>query len=178
VNGIVGVTFQSESDLVLGGEIGGNVHPNLEIYGGVHLLRNVLPTDAQDSLDDLSDLLTATTGTLWDFEAEFRAVTVAGGVKYRVPTGTVVRPYVLAGAGVANVTFKIEEVDLGDVTEEILAELGEEDATLSKPYFELGGGVEFPAGKLFLDAGYRYGRVVDAGDLNISRVYFGVGARF
>jgi hypothetical protein len=51
-----------------------------------------------------------------------------------------VRPYVLGGGGLANLELKIEEVDLGDVTADILDEIGVDDASVSKPYIELGGG--------------------------------------
>src|SRR5262245_3606561 len=75
VAGVIGVTFQTQSDGVFGGEIAGNIHPNVQIYGGVNLMKNVLPRSVQADLDELGQALTTTTGIPWSFSASARAVT-------------------------------------------------------------------------------------------------------
>ena len=177
VAGVVGVTFQTQSDGVFGGEVAVNVHPILQLYGGVNLMQNVLPRSVQADLDELSQGLTTATGTVWDFNASARAVTGVGGVRLRLPTGSAWRPYALAGAGIANLKLKVSEIDLGDITDDVAQELGA-DASTTRPFLELGGGLEIPVGALFIDAGYRFGRIVADDGLNMSRVHFSIGANF
>jgi opacity protein-like surface antigen len=177
IAGVVGVTFQSQTDGVFGAEVAVNVGPVLQIYGGVNLMQNVLPRSVQGNLDDFSRGLTAATGTVWDFNASARAVTGVGGVRLRLPTGSAWRPYAIAGAGIANVRLKVREIDLGDITNDVAQELGS-DPSATRPFLELGGGLEVPVGVLFIDAGYRYGRIVDEDGLNMSRVHFSIGANF
>jgi hypothetical protein len=62
VSAIGGITFQTQTDALLGGELGLNLHPNLEVYGGVNFMRNVLPRNIQRDLDLISAVLTETTG--------------------------------------------------------------------------------------------------------------------
>src|SRR5262245_39551981 len=73
VAGVIGATFQSQTDGVFGGEVAANVRPNLQIYGGVNVMRNVLPQSVQSDLDDLGQQLTVATGAVWDFNASVRA---------------------------------------------------------------------------------------------------------
>lgn len=71
-----------------------------------------------------------------------------------------------------------EEVDFGDVTNDVLKEIGIDDDTVTKPDLEFGGGVEFPAGALLVDIGYRLRTRVRPGrPQTLRRVYVGVGAR-
>jgi hypothetical protein len=53
-----------------------------------------------------------------------------------------------------------------------------DDRNATKPLVELGGGVQVPVGSLYFDAGYRFSKLLDADDFNISRAYAGIGARF
>jgi hypothetical protein len=175
---MLGVTFQSQTDGVFGVEVGQEVASGVEIYGSFNLMRNVLPRSIQDDLDDLGDILTVVTGVPWAFDAEVRAVTGVGGIRYRFPSSTAVRPYVTAGGGISSIRFKIEEIDLGDVTDDIIDEGIIDDDTATKPVIEFGGGVEFGRNRLYMDVGYRFARIVDNDGLNISRVYFGLGGRF
>jgi opacity protein-like surface antigen len=178
VTAIGGITFQTQSDALIGGEFGGNLHPNLEVYGGVNFMRNVLPRNIQADLDVASALLTETTGNVWQLKADIRALTGVGGVRYRMPMAAHFRPYVLAGGGIANIKMRIRERDLGVMPQDVLEQMGLNQSTDTKPYLELGGGIEVPAGRLVLDAGYKFGRFVGNTNVNTSRVYFGVGTRF
>ena len=178
VSAIGGITFQTQTDALLGGEFGTNLHPNLEVYGGVNFMRNVLPRNIQRDLDLISAVLTETTGNVWGFKGDIRAFTGVGGVRYRVPMQKNLRPYVLAGGGLANVRVRFRERDLGVMPQEILDQIGINDSTDTKPYLELGGGFEVPVGALVMDAGYKFGRIVGDTNVNTSRVYFGVGAKF
>ncbi len=99
VSAIGGITFQTQTDALLGGELGFNLHPHLEVYGGLNFMRNVLPRNIQHDLDAISAVLTETTGNVWGIKGDIRAFTGVGGVRYRVPMQRQVRPYLLAGGG-------------------------------------------------------------------------------
>lgn len=178
VSAIGGITFQTATDALVGGEFGTNLHPNLEVYGGVNFMRNVLPRNLQTDLENVSAALTLATGNVWELKGDIRAFTGVGGVRYRMPAHKNFRPYALAGGGLANIKVRFRERDLGVMPQEILDEIGINDTTDTKPYLELGGGFEVPAGALVFDAGYKFGRIVGDTNLNTSRVYFGVGAKF
>jgi hypothetical protein len=178
ISALGGVTFQTVTNALMGGEFGINLHPNLEVYGGVNFMRNVLPRNIQTDLDNASVALTLATGDIWQLKGDIRALTGAGGVRYRMASFRNVRPYALAGGGLANIKLTLREVDLGVMPQDILQQIGLNDSTDTKPYLELGGGIEVPAGALVLDTGYKFGRIVGEQNVNTSRVYFGVGAKF
>ena len=178
VSAIGGITFQTTTDALVGGEFGTNLHPNLEVYGGVNFMRNVLPRNIQRDLDAISAVLTETTGNLWALKGDIRALTGVGGVRYRMAPRKNFRPYALAGGGLAHVKVTFRERDLGVMPQAILDQIGILDSTDTKPYLELGGGIEVPVGRLVMDAGYKFGRIVGDTNVNTSRVYFGVGAKF
>lgn len=178
VSAIGGITFQTATDALLGGEFGTNLHPNLEVYGGVNFMRNVLPRNLQTDLRNISAALTQATGNEWQLKGDIRAFTGVGSVRYRMAPHKNFRPYALAGGGVAHVKVTLRERDLGVMPKEILDQIGINETTDTKPYLELGGGFEVPVGKLVFDAGYKFGRIVGDTNVNTSRVYFGVGAKF
>ena len=180
VAGLGGLTFGTETDATFGGEFGRNITDRLQVYGHVTRMQDTLPRYVNDDLGDVSQALTSMTGVPWSFSAKAPAWLGVGGVRWMVPTGGRVRPYALGGAGLGHVRMKLSELSLGEVTNEILSTgvLSDDDLTTTKPLFELGGGVQFPVGALYLDAGYRFSKLLDADDFNTSRAYAGVGARF
>jgi hypothetical protein len=178
VTAIGGITFQTQTDALLGGEFGADLHPNLEIYGGVNFMRNVLPRNIQRDLDLASALLTEATGNVWGLKGDIRAFSGVGGVRYRMPASANFRPYVSAGGGLASIKLRIRERDLGVMPEDILGQMGINESTDTKPLLELGGGFEVPVGALVVDAGYKFGRIVGDTNVNTSRAYFGLGAKF
>jgi hypothetical protein len=82
------------------------------------------------------------------------------GLKYRVPTKSTVRPYVVGGAGLGRAAFD------------------QSDVKTSKLVYETGAGLEIPVGPMYVDTGYRYGKFVGVEEANVSRAYAGVGYRF
>lgn len=165
VAGQVGVTFQSETAAVFGGEFGVAVAPMLHIYGTVGRMQDALPNDIQDVIDLIDDRV----------NLSLPAVYAMGGARAIMPSGPA-RPYVVFGAGLAYVGLRAEFNGI-DITDDVEDELGE-DLTTSEFAFELGGGLMIPAGsRAFVDAGYRYTRI-NGVDINVSRVYGGFGVRF
>lgn len=178
---IGGLTFGTEAAPLAGGEVAGMVTPWLAVYGTFGYHHNVLPAYIQDAFDDLSTLLSLATGEDWQFTMRTRAWYGLGGAKVFIPTGSTVRPYALGGIGFARLTTTIREIDLGDVTDDIvdLSGLDDDDLNPTKPLWEVGGGVSIPLGRAYVDAGYRYRRLIDVGEpFNISGVYGGVGVSF
>jgi opacity protein-like surface antigen len=177
VQGVSGVTFQSETSSLMGGEIGFNVTPDLVIYGQGGRMLNVMPKSIQNDLDLAADFLTLATGQRWAFDGKVRATYFGGGAKYLFPTKTAIRPYVLGGAGLAKLKLSVTEIDLGDVLDNLVDEgfLSDADTKANEVAYEVGGGVSVPVSVVQLDFGYRYMRI---GDANISRFVGGFGVRF
>jgi opacity protein-like surface antigen len=178
IGGHFGVTFGTEAAPFFAGEVAGNIARDLQIYVTVGRMNNVLPSSVQDDLDDVSQLLSMITRVRWDFEASAPAFFGTAGVRYLVPTGSPARPYIQGGVGFANIGIKVEEVDLGDVTDELVDDGYLDDDNINKLALEFGGGLIVPLKSMYIDVGYRFMKLMDADDVNISRAYGGVGVRF
>jgi opacity protein-like surface antigen len=180
IAGIGGLTFGNESDKLYGGEIGVDATRNLTVYGSLGRMQNIAPKSVNDTLDVYNALLTLATGDVWEFKAKAPTFFGIGGLKYRVPTNSSVRPYVLGGAGIGSVKVHVTEARFGDITDALLAEgtLDQSDVKATKFLVEMGGGVEIPVGPMYVDTGYRFGKFVGLEDTNISRAYVGIGYRF
>jgi opacity protein-like surface antigen len=178
VQGVGGLTFQSETSGFFGLEVGGNVTPDLQVFGQVGRMNNVLPRSLQQDLDDAAQVLTLLTGQRWEFDAKVPATYFGAGVKYLIPTGAPVRPYLTGTVGFANMKASIREIDLGEIVDDLVDEgfLDEDDVSGTEFAYGFGGGVLVPLGsRLQLDAGYRFKKINEA---NVSRVFGGLGVRF
>jgi opacity protein-like surface antigen len=180
IEGIGGLTFGTESDGMFAAEVGIDLSPSVEVYGSIGRMQNIAPSYINEQLDVVDDLLTAITGQVWDFNVKAPSLFGVGGLKMRFPTEGSVRPYVLGGAGFGSIDVNITEIDLGDVTETLLADgyLLRDDIEATKFMFEVGGGIEIPIGAMHFDVGYRFGKFVGMEDANVSRAYGGLGYRF
>jgi opacity protein-like surface antigen len=145
IEGIGGTTFGSDSDRSFGGEIGVDATRNLAVYGTLGRKQNIAPNDGFDG-----------SGLTAKHPANFGIA----GLKYRVPTNSSVRPYVVGGVGVGRAAFD------------------QSDLKTNKLVYETGAGLEIPVGPMYVDTGYRYGKFVGVEDANVSRAYAGVGYRF
>jgi opacity protein-like surface antigen len=177
VGGQFGATFGTEAAPFFAGEVGANVTRDLQIYGTVGRMNNVLPSSIQDDLDAAAAVISILYRASVDLDATAPAFFGIGGVRYLVPTGTAARPYALGGVGFSSVTVNAK-VAVNGVTLD-LAEAGYlDDERFNKLAFEFGGGVFVPFGRTYLDVGYRFMKLVDAEDINISRAYAGFGVTF
>jgi hypothetical protein len=165
VGGQVGVTFQSETAVFFGGEVGVNVAPAVQVYGVFGRMQDVLPSDLQDAIDAFAGDVTV--------DASIPAFFGLGGVRVIAPSGAI-RPYALGGIGFARLNAKVEVLGL-DITDALF-----DDGELSSTelMFEVGGGVMIPLGAAYIDAGYRFGRIATEESIDVSRVYGGLGVRF
>jgi opacity protein-like surface antigen len=177
--GIGGLTFQSETSGLFGGEFGGNVTADLQIYGQVGRMINALPKSFQEDVDNAASLLTYLTGDRWKFDAKLPATYFGGGVKYLVPTGTAVRPFAIGGVNGGSFKASVNEIDLGEVVDDLVdyGYLDEDDVKATKFGFEVGGGLMIPVGAMQFEAGYRFMKFVDT-EIEVSRFVVGFGTRF
>jgi opacity protein-like surface antigen len=167
-----GLTFGNASAAVVGAELGTNVGEHIQIYamGGYH--KDVLPASIGDTLDVLAGAGIAMRAP---------AFLVSGGLRYLIPAGAGVRPYVSAGVGTARLKLRASAEGVGDVTDQLVdaGYLSKDDVTVKKPLVEIGGGVAIPLGSAFqLDLGYKYIKIMGEERFGLSRLIVGFGARF
>src|SRR5262245_47219219 len=141
-----GFTFGTETDATFGGEVGGKVNNSIEIYGHFSRLQNTLPKYVNDQLSAVSTELTLETGVPFSFTAKAPAWLGMGGVRVSGPVNAKVRPYVLGGMGFGKARIKLTEVDLGDVTNDLVSSgfFTSGDLDVTKAAVEFGGGVQVP----------------------------------
>jgi hypothetical protein len=177
VHGTGGVTFMSEVSSVFGGEAGFHVSRNLIVFGQAGRMLNVLPRDVQEDIDDAVQVLESFTGRPWQFEAAVRATYAGGGVRYALPLGTRIRPYVAGSIGIVNYAGSLRERELGDVLDQAvsLGVVESDEVEGNEIAYEVGGGVLIPRGRLQFDAGYR---LMNVRGVNISRLVAAAGVRF
>jgi Outer membrane protein beta-barrel domain len=169
------MTFGTETDRVVGGEVGVEATRNITVYGTAGKMQNIAPTSVKDLVDGSG---------LTVKQPAFFGI---GGVKYRIPTNSSVRPYVLGGGGIGSSKLKVSAAGIGDITDVTIAAAGlpQSEVKSTNFLFEAGGGIEIPVGPLYVDTGYRFNKFVGRNDksvggddANVSRAYVGVGYRF
>lgn len=178
VQGVGGAMFQAHVASVFGGEVGVQITPDIVIYGQGGHMTNIVPNWVQRRLDDGAATLTALFGRRFQFDAVVPANYFGGGMKYLLPLHSAVRPYALAGGGVATIDASVKEIELGEVLDLILAQevIDERDVRGTKFTIEVGGGILVPIGRrLEIDGGYRFMRVAK---VHVSRIVGAVGVRF
>ena len=177
VQGAGGVTFMTETSGVFGGEAGFHISRNLSVFGQAGRMMNVLPTDIQEDIDNAAELLESFTGRPWQFEAAIRATYAGGGVRYLLPFGSRIRPYVAGSVGLVNYAGSLRERELGDVLDQAvsLGVVDSDEVEGNEIAYEVGGGVLIPRGRLQFDAGYR---LMNVRGVNVSRLVAGAGVRF
>lgn len=174
VGGLGGLTFGTVSSGAVAGQAGVRVAPALLVIGEVGYMRNVLPKELQDDIEDLATLLALGYGAPVDLEISAPTTYVFGGLRWSPPAGIVV-PFVEGGVGVGHVSVRVDKAEvLGiDFRGLIEDELDDEDTNATKMLVALGGGVTVRAARLVaLDFGYRYTRIAtDDPSVNTSMIY-------
>jgi opacity protein-like surface antigen len=163
-----------------GGEAGYVISPALQVFAEIGWVRNTAPDSLGASAQTIASGIAAAAGNA-NYEVRQPVTFGAGGVKYIVPMEpSRVRPYVLAGLGIAavkrDVTFS---TTAGDVTQ--FATIGTDlSGTETRAMISLGAGVGIPVGEVMIfDVQYRYGHVFTSDQgLNINRLGVGIGVRF
>jgi opacity protein-like surface antigen len=173
-------SFSNVTSQAYGGEAGYVLNPAVQIFGEFVWVRNTAPDSLSANAQTIAAGISAAAGNA-SYQVRQPATFGVGGVKYVVPTEqSRVRPYVLAGLGVAavkrDVTFS---TTAGDVSQ--FATIGTDlSGTETKAMVSFGGGVGVPVGRMMIiDVQYRYGHVFTSDEgLNINRLGVGLGVRF
>ena len=161
------------SHVNLAGRINLTIAPGFQAVGEVGRLGNVLPP-----------LVTALS-SFSPYDVRASAFYGEGGVRAFASPHSSVNPYVEATAGYAHLNMRIAGIS---ATADDLLNLGLGLTSRTSPLAGIGGGVMFHAGRLTLDAGYRYKKIfarnlvetlLGGGQaLTSHQVAFGVGLGF
>jgi hypothetical protein len=178
----VNINFEHPAATV-GAEYGERIHRDVYAYAMLNYVDNVMSDRARNNLVLAGDALTAVTGVPWEFNGRDRGLAFTMGGKFMMPANMRVRPYVGAGFGIVNLKRRINERDLGDVTDEFydltLLTDGVIDAgstSITKPMAEVLLGIGGAMGRTYLDVAYRYRRGFHSFDeIEFSQLTMGVG---
>jgi opacity protein-like surface antigen len=164
-----------------GAEVGVNLNANLQVFGEFGRVTNAATSD----LGVGAQQIVAALGSSFTVTAKEPITFGVAGVRYVMPSSSPLKPYVLAGGGIAKVKKDVVFANGGtDVTSTITqfgVVLGTDlSGSETKPMLSLGAGAVWPIGEHFMvDLQYRFGRVF-ASDVGITvhRAGIGVGIRF
>lgn len=188
-NGYISVDLQSAFGNVTsqsyGVEGGVTIRPNLMIFGEFGQTRNVAPVELSTAAQRFAGGLSQVASNV-GFTVKAPVTFGVGGVKLQFPLqGSRAMPYVLAGAGLANVTydttFTVGGTDVTTNLAQFGAVLGTDiSGSFTKPMFVFGGGFAIPVWQqVVVDLQFRFGRIMaeDQG-INVTRLGLGLGYRF
>lgn len=169
-----GITFGTVTSAAVAGQVGARVAPGLFVIGEVGYMRNVLPKEIRDTVDDMADLLSLVYGVPVDITLSVPATYGFGGLRWS-PSGGALAPFVEGGVGVGHISLRVDEVDVLGVDARDVVEdaLDDEDTNATKFLLALGGGLTVRASRtLAVDLGYRYTRIATEDPaINSSMVY-------
>ena len=185
IEGAIQSAFGNVTSQSYGAELGVTIRPNLQVFVEGGRVRDVATSDIGAAAQTIAGFLSQTQANV-TFRVKEPVTFGVVGIKVIVPTGGPVRPYVLGGAGLANVTQDVAFTVGGtDVTSNLSSQFGvtlgtDLSGSFTKPMVAAGGGIMWtPAARLLLDLQFRFGRILaeDSG-INVSRAGIGVGVRF
>jgi opacity protein-like surface antigen len=184
VEGVAQSAFGNVTSQSFGAEIGVTILPNTQLFLEGGRVTDVATAQMGAAAQTIAGYLSQTQANVTYNVKE--AVTFGVlGAKYIVPIASKVRPYVLAGGGVArvsqNVSFAVGGTDVTTTLAQYDVQLGSDlSGSFTKGMLVVGGGVMWPAWeRLVVDFQYRYGRIFDDGEsINVNRAGVGIGVRF
>ncbi len=182
---VIQSAFGNVTSQSYGAEFGVTLMPNLQVFAEVGMVRDVATSEIGAAAQVIAGFLAQTQSNA-GFHVKEPVTFGVAGLKLLVPTSSEVKPYVLAGGGIANVTQDVTfTVGGSDVTSTLASQYGvtlgtDLSGSFTKPMFVVGAGamwLHWP--RVVLDAQFRYGRILaeDAG-INVARAGIGVGVRF
>jgi len=178
-----GPTLGHKSDTFVGGEAAWRLTKDLDVFVEASHMGNVATSDLDNRAAIIANFIGGTASTA--FKVNMGAV----GVKYNFIATPMIRPYVLAGVGLASVKTEVAVAVNGTVIDPASRGVqlgGELSGTANKTIVIIGFGVRVPfKSKYFADLGYRYGQILAKtsdveNDTSIptQRVVLGVGIKF
>lgn len=178
-----GPTLGHKSDKFVGGEGGWRLTKDLDIFVEATHMGNVATTDLDDRAAIIANFIGGTASTAFVVNA------VDFGARYNFIATPRIRPYVLAGVGVASVKTEVEFAVNGTAIDPASRGVqlgGDLSGTHNKTMIVVGFGVRVPFKERFFgDLGYRLGSIIsntsdvenDKG-IPTQRVMLGVGMKF
>jgi opacity protein-like surface antigen len=183
VEGVLQSAFGNVTSQSFGAEVGVTVQPNVQVFGSFGRVRDVATSEIGTSAQTVAQALAQLQTGAVSYSVKEPVTFFVGGVRYRFPTTTMLKPYVLGGIGVASVTkdvkFQINGSDASSTISQFVTLGSDVAGDETKAMFTLGAGVVWPAWRqLIVDLQYQYGRISTDTAITVNRVGVGVGVRF
>lgn len=183
VEAVAQSAFGNVTSQSFGAEAGVTVLPSLQVFGSFGKVRDVATTEIGVSAQTIALALAQLQTGAVSYSVKEPVTFFVGGVRYRIPSTSMLKPYILGGVGVATVTKDVRFFIGGTDASSSLAQyvtLGTDLAgDETKLMFTLGGGVVWPAWRqLIVDLQYQYGRISADTAITVNRAGLGVGVRF
>ena len=183
VEGVIQSAFGNVTSQSFGAEIGFTVMRNVQVFVEAGQVRDVATASIGAAAQIIAGGLSQTQANV-GFRVKEPVTFGVAGLKFVVPTAGALRPYVLAGGGVASVkqdvAFTVGGTDVTSNLPQLGVTLGSDlSGTFTTPLVVVGAGAMWPWQRLVVDLQYRYGRIfADDGGINVSRAGIGIGVRF
>ncbi len=183
IEGIAQSAFGNVTSQSSGAEIGITLRKELQVFGSFGKIRDVATPEIGASAQTIAGALTLLQTGAVSYSVKEPATFVVGGVRYRIPSASVLKPYLLGGAGMATVTKNVTFFIAGANAASTLAQYVTVGTDLSgdetKLIFVVGGGIVWPAWRqLIVDLQYQYGHISTDTPITVNRAGIGVGVRF
>jgi opacity protein-like surface antigen len=186
VSALAGAAVGAQDSAILAVEYGDRVDDHVTAFANLTYFDDLMTDRMRSNLARASAMLAASTGSTWTFQGRDQGLALSVGAKVTGALGSNVRPYVGAGAGVVNLRRKITEPGLGDVTESFIKVFGLSDgniastsASVTRPLAEALAGINFVAGRTYVDFAYRYRHAFNLVEpIHFSQLSAGIGVRF
>jgi opacity protein-like surface antigen len=183
VEGVIQSAFGNVTSQSFGVELGFTLMPNIQVFGEVGRVRDAATSSIGAAAQTIAGALSQTQANV-AFQVKEPVTFGVAGLKFVVPTAGTLRPYVLAGGGVASVkqdvAFTVGGADVTSNLGSLGVTLGTDlSGTFAKPMIVVGAGAMWPWQRLVVDLQYRFGRIFaeDEG-INVNRAGIGIGVRF
>jgi hypothetical protein len=183
VEGAIQSAFGNVTSQSFGAEVGFTVRSNIQVFVEAGRIRDAATPSIGAAAQIIAAGLSQTQANV-GFQVKEPVTFGVAGLKFVVPTSGPLRPYVLAGGGVASVTqdvaFTVGGTDVTSNLPQLGVTLGSDlSGSFTKPMVVVGAGAMWPWQRLVVDLQYRYGRIfADDGGINVSRAGIGIGVRF
>jgi opacity protein-like surface antigen len=184
VEAVAQSAFGNVTSQSFGVELGVGIVQNVQVFADVGYARDTASTELGAAAQVIASFLSQTqTGV--SFSGKQPVTFGVIGLRYAFAASSKVEPYVLGGAGLAqvkkDVSFTVNGTDATSTLSQLGVVLGTDlSGSETKAMLSLGAGVVWPVWqKLIVDFQYRYGRVFTSDQgLNLSRAGIGIGVRF
>jgi opacity protein-like surface antigen len=186
VSALAGAAVGAQDSAILGVEYGDRVGDHVTAFANLTYFNDLMTDRMRSNLVRASAMLAASTGSTWTLQGRDQGLAFSVGAKVAAALGSNVRPYVGAGVGAVNLRRKITEPAYGDVTESFVKVFGLSDGNIAntsvsvtRPLAEALAGVNFVAGRTYVDFAYRYRQAFNLVEpIHFSQLSAGIGVRF